>query len=223
VDDNRNRFLNLTLIILPETKPYFILTSSPKTIQLNLTKDGYIAEFDVNIEPINLFNDTVLLLVEENFLNQLDVKNNLDINFTPSSIKPGELAKLNIYVSKKLNKSLDFEIPIYGENARLNIKDHKTVHLNIVYYEAETKNGKDDSKEEIEYHQWLSFVLLLIVIIILLSFIAKRARDLKLIDEKRREQKRQTRPSSRTPRGRQGPKDFYNLRQRRYGKNGKLR
>ncbi len=218
VDDNRNRYLDLTLTIIPETEPYFILTVTPETIKLNLTKNEYIAEFDINIHSINQFNDTVLLLVEESFLNQIKVKNNLEIQFTPSSIKPDEPAKLNIYISKNLNESLEFEIPIYGENSKLNLKDFQTVHLEIIYFDTGSENGEDDSKEEIEFHQWLSFVLLLIVIVVLLSFIAKRARDLKSMDQKRRELKSQRPPGM--PRGRQRDS---NLRQKGYDRNGKLR
>jgi hypothetical protein len=192
-NDNKKRTLDFTLIITsPPPEPDFDVIVTPNQTSLNISKQELLAEFEVSIKPFYNFSGFIELSIDDGFLSQIDVKNNLNIIITPVTIQPGQTAVINISLSSDIDESIKFSIPVIGKNTKLDLIHEQIIVLDVVVYDDLT-NNKKDGEDEIPIHQLISVVLLLFVIIIILVFIVKRARELSLKDKQRAESRKQER------------------------------
>lgn len=201
-EDNRKRFVNLSLTVFPHPDPQdFQLSVTPASKSLNISREQYIVEFEINIIPIALFDDTVDLYLDEVDLNNPDFKNYIEYSITPNPIKPGEKAVINISISKELKKSIYFKLTIHGSNSAMALEHSEEVNLNIIYYEEPDKPDNGDQDDGL--HQWVGLGLMVIVIIVITGFLLKRMRDISRHEQAVRERRLQERQAKLGPGQRQ--------------------
>ncbi|WP_455392132.1 COG1470 family protein [[Eubacterium] cellulosolvens] len=206
IDDNRQRFLNLTLIIVPVNgSPDFSLEVSPTTINLNLSLEQYTAKYHLTIISLNSFVETVDLSIDESFLNDPTLRDMIDYNFTPSIISAEGTAVLTITISEDLKKTVALKLTVRAKNQALDLEHSQEVDLNIVYYEEpdETSNGDQDDRS---MERWVGAGLLFTAVIILVVFMLVRIRTMSRQREAWREKQREIRASAKG-RGRYKYKD----------------
>jgi hypothetical protein len=194
-------YLNVTAPYQPP-EPDFQLHINPNEVTLNLSRDEYSVSVQVFITPINDFTKPVELSISSDFLSSLtsDLNKHLEFEFDLNSITAGNIAILNITLSKSISKSYELSIPIKGENTELGLAHESIFNLNIIYYES-APDGEKDSEEDGTMHQWVSVGLLFIVVVVITIFMLKRMRDLTVRDhEKWTKARPQMRPKHPGPR-----------------------
>jgi hypothetical protein len=177
LDGGLVRSVNITLDVND-----FQLEISPGGIIINLYQRQYV-KFDVKIIPLNQFNDTVTLQIPETYLSSPDIQGVLEISITPSAVKVGETAVVNITVIKKLKKDTKFEIPIHGTSSGLD-----TGHAHEITFGTMYNAPKDDS-EAFPMNQYIAVILLVVVFLIIFISMVKRMRDISRASEKRRQER----------------------------------
>jgi hypothetical protein len=201
-EDNRKRFVNLSLTVFPHPDPQdFQLSVTPASKSLNISREQYIVEFEINIIPIALFDDTVDLYLDEVDLNNPDFKNYIEYSITPNPIRPDEKAVINISISKELKRSINFKLTIHGSNSAMALEHSQEVNLNIIYYEEPDKPDNGDQDDGL--HQWVGLGLMVIVIIVITGFLLKRMRDISRHEQAVRERRLQERQAKLGPGQRQ--------------------
>jgi len=177
LDGKLIRSVNITLNVND-----FQLKISPGAIIINLYQVQY-AEFDVKIISLNQFNDMVTLRIPETFLSSPEVQGVLEISITPTTVKAGESAVVNVTVIPKLTKDTKFEIPIHGTTSALD-----TGHTQEMVLSTEYNAPKDDS-EAFPMNQYIAVILLVVVFIIIFISMVKRMRDISRASEKRMQER----------------------------------
>lgn len=198
--DSRKRFLNITLDVEASPVPDFIVKITPRESNLNISKNQYNAEFSVEIEPINQFDDEVRIYIPEEFLNSPDVKDKFQYEISKNTIGLDDVSVINIIVSRDVTESFDLSIPIRAENTDLDLVYTTEIDLNVIYYKSPPSDDGPDAPEEM--HRWVSIGIMLAVIIVISLFMIKRMRDITKIEQKRREEMLQRRQQGPPPRSR---------------------
>ena len=177
LDAGKERYLNVTLEVDPLPKePDFRIKISPPSGELNLSLKQYHAKFEIEIESIEQFDDQVNLYLDDSSMEQ-KIKKWVYYNFTITSIKPGEIAELDIYISEEVTESFNLTIPLRGYNLALDREHDENVELDIIYYEPPKKPKNDDQADD-NFNQLLGLALMMIVIIVIVIFMMKRMRDI---------------------------------------------
>jgi len=195
LDDDRKKSVDFTLTVTPsdQPKPDFYLDITPLSQTLNLTKKQYYTEVRVEIISINDFDNPVDLYINTSYLETSGLNEILTINILPEKIEPGDYATINISISKEFKETKKITIPIHGIDSELNIKKSQELELDLIYYKESAL--KDNNDDEITSQQYAAMGLMLMAIIILSVFMAKRMHDISRQQRIWREEREQARAS----------------------------
>jgi hypothetical protein len=201
IDDNKIKTTIFKLEVLP--RPEFELEVRPEQVTLNLSKDQFHTEFVIEIKALHGFTGITDLEIDASFFTSLspELSDNIDFDIKPKEIDVNGTATINISISSKLKTPATLIIPIKATNLDQEIEKTYSVQLTIEYTEPE-----DSDSEPTFIEGYIALGMLTAVIVILLTFMIKRFRQMSERQENWRAQRLEAqKDSKRFPRQRNYP------------------